>query len=371
MLIGVPKEIKTHEYRVAIVPANVKELTAHGHQLLVETGAGLGIGASDADYVAAGARILATPQQIFEQAALIVKVKEPQARERRLLRPGQLLFTYLHLAADPEQAKDLMACGATCIAYETVTDAGGGLPLLAPMSEIAGRLSIQVGAQFLEKTYGGRGILLGGAPGVAAAKVVVLGGGVVGRNAIEIALGMGAQVYVIDSNMDVLRRLLGQFGPRLHSVFSSASAIAQHCQSADLLITGVLLAGGKAPKLITRDIVKSMQPGAVIVDVAIDQGGCCETSHPTTHDAPTYVIDGVIHYCVANMPGAVPNISAYALNNATLPYIMQLADHGLSALQRDTHLRNGLAVHRGLLTSEPVAQGLGCPYTAAEAALQR
>jgi alanine dehydrogenase len=370
MLIGVPKEIKTHEYRVGIVPANLKELKALGHQIVIETGAGLGIGATDSDYETAGARIANSAQSVFEQAELIVKVKEPQAQERKLLRPGQLLFTYLHLAPDPAQAKDLLASGATCIAYETVTDDNGGLPLLAPMSEIAGRLSIQAGAHFLEKPQGGKGVLLGGAPGVAPAKVVILGGGVVGKNAIEMALGLGAEVWVIDRNVDTLRKLLVQFGSALHTLYSTTDAIERHCKTADLLIGGVLLPGAAAPKLITRAIVKSMQAGSVIVDVAIDQGGCCETSHATTYDAPTYLVDGVIHYCVANMPGAVPNTSAYTLNNATLPFIVKLANAGLDALRQDKHLRNGLSVHKKMLTNKSVAEALGYTFTEASRALE-
>lgn len=369
MLIGVPKEIKMHEYRVGIVPANVKELKIHGHEIVIEAGAGLGIGATDGDYIAAGARIADSAQSVFNQAELIVKVKEPQAQERKLLRPGQLLFTYLHLAPDPAQAKDLLASGATCIAYETVTDDSGGLPLLAPMSEIAGRLSIQAGAHFLEKPHGGKGVLLGGAPGVAPAKVVVLGGGVVGKNAIEMAMGLGAEVWVIDRNVDTLRKLLAQFGSALHTLYSTTDAIERHCKTADLLIGGVLLPGAAAPKLITRAIVKSMQPGSVIVDVAIDQGGCCETSHATTHHEPTYLVDGVIHYCVANMPGAVPNTSAYTLNNATLPFIIKLANLGLDALRQDKHLRNGLSVHKKMLTNKPVAEALGYDFVDASKAL--
>jgi alanine dehydrogenase len=370
MLIGVPKEIKTHEYRVGIVPANVKELKILGHEIVIEAGAGLGIGATDSDYIAAGARIADSAQSVFKQAELIVKVKEPQAQERKLLRPGQLLFTYLHLAPDPAQAKDLLASGASCIAYETVTDDTGGLPLLAPMSEIAGRLSIQAGAHFLEKPHGGKGVLLGGAPGVAPAKVVVLGGGVVGKNAIEMAMGLGAEVWVIDRNVDTLRKLLAQFGSALHTLYSTTDAIERHCKTADLLIGGVLLPGAAAPKLITRAIVKSMQAGSVIVDVAIDQGGCCETSHATTHDVPTYLVDGVIHYCVANMPGAVPNTSAYTLNNATLPFIIKLANAGLDALRQDKHLRNGLAVHKTMLTNKPVAEALGYDFVEASKALE-
>lgn len=366
MLIGVPREIKPQEFRVGLVPGSVRELVAHGHQVLVQSGAGNGIGAQDEDYRAAGAAIADTAEEIYARAELIVKVKEPQAVERRQLRPGQLLFAYLHLAPDPEQARELQASGACCIAYETVTADNGGLPLLAPMSEIAGRLSVQVGAHWLEKAHGGRGILLGGVPGVAPGKVVVLGGGAVGQHAVAVALGMGADVWVLDRNMEVLRRLWRQFGQALNPVYSTHEAIEQHATSADLLVGSVLIPGAAAPRLITRELVRRMKPGSVIVDVAIDQGGCCETSRPTTHDAPTYVVDGVIHYCVANMPGGVPCTSAQALNNATLPYVLRLADEGLAALLHDRHLRNGLNVLRGQITSAPVAAALGQSYTPPE-----
>ncbi len=369
MLIGVPKEIKVREYRVGLVPANVRELVARGHEVIVETRAGEGIGASDEQYQAAGATIIKSAQEVFEHAKLIVKVKEPQAIERQWLKPGQILFTYLHLAPDPEQANDLIDSGATCIAYETVTADGGGLPLLAPMSEVAGRLSVQAGAYFLEKTHGGLGILLGGVPGVEPAIVTVIGGGVVGTHAIDVALGMGATVSVLDRNVNVLRNLRKQFGHRLNTVYSTSDAIEHHCSIADLVIGGVLVAGAAAPKLITRDIVRGMKPGSVIVDVAIDQGGCCETARPTTHDAPTYVVDGVIHYCVANMPGAVPRTSTYALNNATLPYVLALADHDLQALRYDRHLLNGLNVHQGRVTNLPVATALGLAFYEPAAAL--
>ncbi len=362
MLIGVPKEIKVREYRVGLVPANVRELTERGHQVIVETNAGAGIGTTDAQYEAAGATIVKTAAEIFAKADMVVKVKEPQAVERKQLRPGQILFTYLHLAPDPDQTNDLIASGATCVAYETVTSAQGTLPLLAPMSEVAGRLSIQAGAYFLEKAHGGLGTLLGGVPGVDPAKVVVIGGGVVGTHAIHIALGMAAEVWCIDRNVDVLRNLWKQFGRPLNTVFSTRDAIEQHCTTADLVIGGVLLPGAAAPKLITRDIVRRMKPGSVIVDVAIDQGGCCETSRPTTHDEPTYVVDDVIHYCVANMPGAVPRTSAYALNNATLPFVLALAKDGVGALKKDPHLLNGLNVHKGMVTNEPVAQALNHTY---------
>jgi len=362
MLIGVPKEIKVREYRVGLVPASVRELVAHGHKVIVESGAGNGIGADDKQYETAGAFIVASPQEIFERAQLIVKVKEPQAIERSWLKPGQILFTYLHLAPDPEQTHDLINSGATCIAYETVTAGDGSLPLLAPMSEVAGRLAIQAGAYFLEKVHGGLGILLGGVTGVKPARVTVIGGGVVGTNAIDVALGMGAAVTVLDRDVEVLHNLSRQFGHRLNTVLSTAETIEHHCIIADLVIGGVLIAGAAAPKLITRNIVSKMKPGSVIVDVAIDQGGCCETAHPTTHDAPTYVVDGVVHYCVANMPGAVPHTSTYALNNATLPYVLALADNGLQALRNDQHLMNGLNMHQGKITNRLVATALGLTF---------
>jgi alanine dehydrogenase len=360
MVIGVPKEIKVREYRVGLVPSSVRELTAHGHQVLVETGAGQGIGMTDAHYEAAGATVAQTAAEVFERAELIVKVKEPQAAERKRLRPGQVLFTYLHLAPDREQARDLLASGATCIAYETVTSPWGGLPLLAPMSEVAGRMSIQAGAYFLEKAHGGLGVLLGGVPGVEPAKVVILGGGVVGTHASQIALGMGAEVWVLDRNTEVLRALWKQFGRPLNTVFSTRNAIEKHCLEADLVIGGVLIPGAQAPKLVTAELVRRMKAGSVIVDVAIDQGGCCETSRPTTHDQPTFVVDDVIHYCVANMPGGVPRTSAFALNNATLPFVQALADKGWrQALQDDPHLRSGLNIHRGKVTHRGVADALG------------
>ncbi len=370
MLIGVPKEIKVREYRVGLVPANVRELVARGHEVIVEAGAGDGIGAEDKQYQMAGATVIKSAQEIFERAQLIVKVKEPQAIERKWLRAGQILFTYLHLAPDPELTNDLIDSGATCIAYETVTANNGGLPLLAPMSEVAGRLSVQAGAYFLEKAHGGLGILLGGITGVEPAKVTVIGGGVVGTQAIDVAIGMGANVTVLDRNINTLCYLSKQFGHRLNIVDSTVEAIKHHCGIADLVIGAVLVAGATTPKLITRDIVRIMQPGSVIVDVAIDQGGCCETSHPTTHDAPTYVVDGVIHYCVANMPGAVPRTSTYALNNATLPYVLALADDGLQALRNDPHLLNGLNVHLGRVTNLPVATAQGLAYLAPAEALE-
>ena len=372
MVIGVPKEIKVREYRVGLVPASVRELTHQGHQVLVETGAGAGIGMSDPAYEAAGARIVPSAAEVVEKAELVVKVKEPQAEERKRLRPGQVLFTYLHLAPDAPQTKDLVASGATCIAYETVTSASGGLPLLAPMSEVAGRLSIQAGAYYLEKAHGGLGLLIGGVPGVDPAKVVIIGGGVVGTHAAHIALGMGAEVFVLDRSTDVLRALWKQFGRPLNTVFSTRDAIEQHCISADLVIGGVLVPGAAAPKLVTKDIVKRMKPGSVIVDVAIDQGGCCETSRPTTHDDPTYVVDGVIHYCVANMPGGVPRTSAVALNNATLPFVLALANKGWKkALTDDPHLRNGLNVHKGMITHRGVSDALGYAFVEPAAAMER
>ena len=364
MLIGVPKEIKVHEYRVGLIPANVRELTTHGHQVLVEQGAGLGIGASDDQYVAAGASIAPAAAGIFAQADLIVKVKEPLAAERTMLRRGQVLFTYLHLAPDPDQTRELVASGATCIAYETVTGADGTLPLLAPMSEVAGRMSIQVAAHYLEKENGGFGVLLGGVPGVDPAKVVVLGGGVVGTHAVDIALGMGADVWVIDRSPQVLRRLWEHYGRPLNTVFSTRDAIERHVAAADVVIGGVLVAGAAAPRLVSRELVSRMRPGSVVVDVAIDQGGCFETSRPTTHKDPVYIVDGVIHYCVTNMPGAVPRTSAHALNNCTLPFVLALADKGWrQALIDDPHLRNGLNVHDGHVTCRPVAHAHGYDFT--------
>jgi alanine dehydrogenase len=356
----VPREIKVREYRVGLTPTNVREVVAHGHQVVVERGAGAGIGMTDAHYEAAGARIAADAAAVFREAEMIVKVKEPLAAERAMLRRGQVLFTYLHLAPDPAQAHDLMRSGATCIAYETVTSPHGGLPLLAPMSEVAGRMSIQVGAYFLEKAHGGLGMLLGGVPGVDPAKVVVLGGGVVGTHAIHIALGMGADVWVLDRSVDVLRRLWTQFDRPLNTVFSTRDAVEQHVAAADLVVGGVLIPGAAAPKLVGADLIRRMKPGSVVVDVAIDQGGCFETSRPTTHDEPTYVVDDVIHYCVTNMPGGVPRTSAVALNNATLPYVLALADKGARrALAEDPHLRNGLNVHAGRITHAAVAAALG------------
>ncbi len=369
MRIGVPKEIKVREYRVGLTPTSVRELVAHGHEVVVETGAGAGVGLEDATYEAAGATVAATARAVFDAAEMIVKVKEPQAPERAMLRPGQVLFTYLHLAPDPEQARDLIAGGATCIAYETVTSPTGGLPLLAPMSEVAGRMAVQAGAYFLEKAHGGLGVLLGGVPGVDPAKVVVLGGGVVGTHAVHIALGMGADVWVLDRDLAVLRRLWQQFDRPLNTVFSTRDALEKHCIEADLVIGGVLVPGAAAPKLVTRDIIRRMKPGSVVVDVAIDQGGCFETSRPTTHDQPTYVVDDVIHYCVANMPGGVPRTSTFALNNATLPFTLALADKGWKrAVEEDRHLMAGLNIHAGMVTHPAVAEALGVDYVEPSAA---
>ncbi len=370
MRIGVPKEIKNNEFRVGLTPDAVREVVAHGHEVLVETNAGVGIGASDADYVSAGASIAAGAVDVFGLADMVVKVKEPQAVERKMLRPGQVLFTYLHLAPDPDQAHDLLASGATCVAYETVTDPLGGLPLLAPMSRVAGRLAVQAGASALERVHGGRGILLGGVTGVAPAKVVVIGGGVVGENAIAVAMGMGADVAVLDRSIEVLNRLSGRFGLGLKTVYSTRAALEQYVLDADLVIGGVLIPGAGAPKLVTRAMVSAMRPGSVVVDVAIDQGGCFETSHATTHAEPIYVVDGVVHYCVANMPGAVPRTSTYALNNATLPYVLALADKGVKkALLDSPHFRDGLNVHAGKLTYAAVAEALNLPYVDAVTAL--
>ncbi|MBX6366838.1 MAG: alanine dehydrogenase [Rhodospirillales bacterium] len=370
MLVGVPKEVKTHEYRVGLVPGSVRELVHHGHEVVVETGAGAGIGFEDADYVRAGARIAAGAEEVFGAAELIVKVKEPQPAEIARLRPGQVLFTYLHLAADKAQAEGLMKSGATCIAYETVTDAHGRLPLLAPMSEVAGRMSIQVGAHCLEKGHGGKGILLGGVPGVRAAKVVVIGGGVAGTNAARTAMGMEAYVTVIDKSLPRLYELDMQFGSQMHTLYSTVENIESEVAEADLVIGSVLLPGAAAPKVVTREMVRRMKPGSVIVDIAIDQGGCVETSRPTTHADPTYVEEGVIHYCVTNMPGAVARTSTFALNNATLPFVLALADKGWRrALDEDPHLRNGLNVHAGALTNETVARDLALPHTPAEKAI--
>ncbi|GAC1299667.1 MAG: alanine dehydrogenase [Steroidobacteraceae bacterium] len=369
MRIGVPKEIKIHEYRVGLVPAGVRELVDSGHQVLVQSGAGAGIGFEDSHYQAAGARIAQRPQDIFSAADLVVKVKEPQIAECRQLHGGQTLFTYLHLAADPEQAQALLASGTTAIAYETVTAPDGSLPLLTPMSEVAGRMSVQVGAHSLQKANGGFGVLLGGVPGVAPAKVRVLGGGVSGTHAVEMAVGMRADVTVVDRSVKRLRELSAIFGSRLKTAYSTAHTIEELVRDADLVIGAVLIAGAAAPKLVTRAMVKTMKPGAVLVDIAIDQGGCFETSRPTTHADPIYVLDGVLHYCVTNMPGAVPRTSTFALTNATLPYVRALADHGWrQALANDPGLARGLNVHGGQLTHEAVASALGLDYQAFRAA---
>ena len=370
MLVGTPKEIKNHEYRVGLTPASVRELTDHGHSVLVEKSAGVGIGATDDNYRAAGATIVASARELFAQAEMIVKVKEPLATERAMLRADQLLFTYLHLAPDPEQTRDLLASGATCIAYETVTAADGSLPLLAPMSEVAGRMSIQAGAHCLEKAAGGRGVLLCGVPGVEPGKVVILGGGIVGSNAALVAAGMGADVTVLDRSPAVLRRLAAQFGTRVKTLHANRDSVEAALRDADLVVGAVLVAGAAAPKLVTRAMLSTMKPGAVIVDVAIDQGGCCETSKATTHDQPTYVVDNVVHYCVANMPGAVARTSTYALNAATLPFALALAEKGWrAALRDDEHLRQGLNVCAGKLTYAHVAEALGLPYMPADALL--
>ena len=370
MRVGTPTETKVAERRVGLTPGSARELAAHGHDVIVQRGAGAGIGASDDDYEAAGARLVDDAEDVFEQAELIVKVKEPQAPERALLRPHHVLFTYLHLAPDPEQADDLIASRASCIAYETVTDDDGRLPLLAPMSKVAGRMSIQAGAHCLESPQGGAGVLLGGVPGVPPAKVVVIGGGVVGENAIEMALGLGADVTVLDRDHRVLDRLAARFGPALTTVYSTRTSLEERVLDADLVVGAVLVPGAKAPKLVTAEMVKRMRAGSVLVDVAIDQGGCFETSHPTTHEEPTFVVDDVVHYCVANMPGAVARTSAHALGNVTLPHVLALADHGLrGALARDPHLCAGLNVHDGRVTEPHVAEALGHPYVPAEEAL--
>ncbi|MEO1063119.1 MAG: alanine dehydrogenase [Actinomycetota bacterium] len=365
MIVGVPMEIKDSERRVGLSPASVTELVAHGHEVIVEPGAGAGSGFTDHDYVGAGALIGADAEDVFARAEMIVKVKEPQAEERARLRGDQTLFTYLHLAPDPEQTTDLMASGATCIAYETVTDDLGGLPLLAPMSQVAGRLAVQAGAHNLERPQGGSGILLGGVPGVAPAHVVVIGGGVVGSNSIEMAIGLGADVTVLDRNVHVLGELADRFGPALRTIYSTRSALEEQVLAADLVVGAVLVKGAAAPKLISADQVRRMRPGSVLADVAIDQGGCFETSRPTTHTEPTYVVDDVVHYCVANMPGAVPRTSTLALNNVTLPFVLALADLGpLEAMRRDPHLLNGLNVQDGSITEPAVAEALDLPLAA-------
>ncbi|TWH91412.1 MULTISPECIES: alanine dehydrogenase [Sphingobium] len=370
MIVGTVREIKNHEYRVGLTPESVHELAAHGHEVLVESGAGEGIGAHDALYERAGARIVPAAADIFATAEMIVKVKEPQTDERAMLRSGQILYTYLHLAPDPEQTRDLIASGATCIAYETVTDDSGGLPLLKPMSQVAGRMSIQAGATALEKANGGRGVLLGGVPGVLPAKVAVIGGGVVGFNAAQMAAGLGADVTILDRDPQALERLGMYFEARAKTRFSNRANLAECVAEADLVIGAVLIPGAAAPKLVTSEMLGTMKKGAVLVDVAIDQGGCFETSHATTHAAPTYIVDGIVHYCVANMPGAVARTSTYALNNVTLPHALRIADLGWQeAMRRDPHLLAGLNVWDGKVTYQAVAEDLGLPYTPAREAL--
>nr|WP_315483452.1 alanine dehydrogenase [uncultured Undibacterium sp.] len=370
MIVGVPKEIKNHEYRVGMTPSSVRELTSRGHKVLVQKNAGTEIGLSDEQYLAVGAELVDTAKEIFERAEMIVKVKEPQPVECAMLRSGQILYTYLHLAPDPEQTAALVKSGAICIAYETITGANGGLPLLAPMSEVAGRMSIQAGAAHLEKSKGGMGLLLGGVPGVAPAHIVIIGAGVVGTNAMQMAVGTGARVTVLDKSIDRLRQLDLVYGNRISTVYSNAQSIEEAVLSADLVIGGVLVPGAAAPKLVSRSLISRMKKGAVVVDVAIDQGGCFETSHATTHAEPTYVVDGVIHYCVANMPGAVARTSTFALNNATVGHAIALASKGWKqALRDDVHLRNGLNVCEGKVTYAAVAHDLGYQYVTAESVL--
>ncbi|KAB7764651.1 alanine dehydrogenase [Xanthomonas sacchari] len=359
MLVGVPKEIKNHEYRIGLTPSGVRELVLHGHQVLVQRGGGQSIGLTDAEYERAGARIAEDAASVFAQAEMIVKVKEPQPEECAMLRPGQLLFTYLHLAPDPQQAAALQRSGCTAIAYETVTDGHGGLPLLAPMSEVAGRMAIQAGAHALEKAQGGSGVLLGGVPGVKPAQVLVIGGGVVGINAARMAMGLHARVTVLDRSLERLKYLDELYGQQLTTLYSTRDAIEQCLPHTDLVIGAVLIPGAAAPKLVSREQLALLRPGSVLVDVAIDQGGCFETSRPTTHQQPTYEVDGIVHYCVANMPGGVARTSTFALTNATLPFVLLLAEHGLQALRDDQDLRNGLNVHAGKLTHRAVAQALG------------
>ncbi|MES2493523.1 MAG: alanine dehydrogenase [Pseudomonadota bacterium] len=370
MRVGTVREIKNHEYRVGLTPESVRELRAHGHPVLVETGAGLGIGATDADYVQAGATIAPDAASVFADAELLVKVKEPQPAELAMLRAGQILYAYLHLAPDPEQAAGLVGSGVTAIAYETVTGPGGALPLLKPMSQVAGRMSIQAGATALQKAHGGRGVLLGGVPGVLPGRVLILGGGVVGFNAAQMAVGMGADVTILDRDPEVLERLSNHFEGRAKTRFSTSSTIGQMICEAELVIGAVLVPGAAAPRLVTRAMLGCMKPGAVVVDVAIDQGGCFETSHPTTHDAPTFVVDGIVHYCVANMPGAVARTSTYALNNVTLPHALRIADLGWKqALQTDLNLAAGLNIHAGMVTHPAVAEALGLEHIPARTVL--
>ncbi|MBN7795399.1 alanine dehydrogenase [Parahaliea mediterranea] len=372
MLIGVPKEIKNHEYRIGLTPAGAKEFVQQGHRVIVEHDGGLAIGFDDAQYLAAGAEIVNTAAEVFERAEMIIKVKEPQPGECRMLSPGQLLFTYLHLAPDPEQTRLLLESGATAIAYETVTSDDAGLPLLAPMSEVAGRMAIQAGAHNLEKAQGGNGMLLGGVPGVEPAKVLVIGGGVVGINAARMAMGLGADVTILDKSLERLKELDMIFGGRMKTVYSTADAVERHALEADLVVGAVLIPGAAAPKLISRELVSRMKAGSVMVDVAIDQGGCFETSRATTHQEPTYVVDGVVHYCVANMPGGVARTSTMALTNASMPYALKLANKGVAdALRDDRHLRNGLNVHAGMITHEAVAEALDYEFVEPLTALGR
>jgi alanine dehydrogenase len=371
MLIGVPKEIKVHEYRVGLTPESVRAVLAHGHRVLIERNAGLGIGATDADYRAAGATVADSAAQVFAEAELVVKIKEPLAPERAQLRVGQALFTYLHLAPDPEQTRDLVDSGAIAIAYETVTGPPPKrLPLLEPMSEVAGRMSIQVAAHYLERPRSERGVLISGAGGVPPARIVVLGAGVVGANAAQVAVGMGAEVIALNRSSGLLERLAATLGSRVETMISTPEAIEAQLRVADAVIGAALVPGARAPKLVTRKMLKDMKAGAVIVDVSIDQGGCFETSHPTTHAEPVYTVDGIVHYCVANMPGAVPRTSTYALNRATLPFVLELADRGVvPALQSNEHLRNGLSIYRGQVTCRQVAEALGYSYREASKAM--
>ena len=370
MLIGVPKEIKVQEYRVGLTPSSTRELVHHGHKVLIQSGAGNEIGFNDDSYKAAGAEIAPDSASIYARADMVVKVKEPQPAECQMLRADQVLFTYLHLAPDPEQTEALLGSGAICIAYETVTDAFGGLPLLAPMSEVAGRMSIQAGAHCLEKAAGGMGLLLGGVPGVPAGKVVILGGGVVGTNAARMAMGLEAHVTILDKSLKRLKELDLQYGARVATTYATVDAIEEHVLGADLVIGAVLVPGASAPKLVSRQMIAKMKKGSVVVDVAIDQGGCFETSHATTHSEPTYVVDGVVHYCVANMPGGVARTSTLALNNATLPFVLALADKGYKkAMQDDLHLKHGLNAFKGKLTCEAVAVAQNLPWTDADQVL--
>ena len=370
MLVGVPKEIKNHERRVGLTPTSASELTRRGHSVIVETGAGIGIGASDEDFAAVGCTIAATAADVFADSEMIVKVKEPQAVERAMLRPEHTLFTYLHLAPDADQTKDLVASGATCIAYETVTDDLGGLPLLAPMSKVAGRMSIQAAANYLEAPNGGAGLLIGGVPGVPPAKVVIIGGGVVGQHAAEMAIGLGGNVTILDRNNAVLDECEARWGASVTTVYSTGHDLERLVIDADVVVGAVLVKGDKAPKLVTAEMISAMRPGSVVVDVAIDQGGAFETSHATTHTDPVYLVDDVVHYAVANMPGAVPKTSTYALNNATLPFTLALADKGpKAAMLADPHLRNGLNVSAGTVTEPHVAEALGYEYVESAAAV--